>query len=691
MNNKERYYVTTPIYYPSNKLHMGNAYTTVVADVLARYHRLAGKEVFFLTGMDEHGQKIQRTALAHGKEPQQYLDEMAVGIKDLWEKLNIKYDGFIRTTEEHHKKAVQYIFDKLYQQGDIYESSYEGLYCTSCEAFWTENQTQEGLCPDCGKKVEIAKEESYFFKLSKYGPKILQYYKEHPEFLQPQMRMNELIANFLEPGLEDIAVSRTSFDWGVKVPQNPKHVVYVWIDALSNYITALGFPENQDEPNGTFRKFWPANVHLVGKDISRFHALIWPGILMALGLELPKQIFAHGWLLMNAGEKMSKSKGNVIYADQLADRYGVDSVRYYLMREIPFGMDGKYTDESFFERLNADLSNDLGNLLSRTTAMVNQYFAGVLPDPQERVNEEIDNDLATCLKDSISKFKSYTEEMNFSKGLASLWTYICRANKYIDETCPWILAKEQSKKMRLAKVLDILLESLRQMSIALEAFIPSSCGKIREALKLKYTDEEMEVEFKELGELKSFICNEAIVATKPLFPRIDIKKELQYLEELKECNKGQESSSQSKDNSTSKDKNKKNKNESSKENSTENKEKKEHKEVEEKVNISFDDFTKLRLRVAEVLECEKVKKADRLLQFKLNLGKGEEATVVSGIASEYQPDELIGKKVLYLQNLEARKIRGIVSQGMILCAEGENNKLSLLSPERDIEAGSEVS
>lgn len=690
---KESFYITTPIYYPSNKLHLGNAYTTVVADVLARYKRLAGFEVFFLTGMDEHGQKIQRTAAKYGMEPQAYVDQMAKDIRALWEALHIRCDGFIRTTDAHHKKAVQYIFDRLYRQGDIYEASYEGHYCTSCEAYWTEGQAKDGLCPDCGKKLEWAKESNYFFRLSKYGPRILEYFKSHPDFLRPSMRMNEMIANFLEPGLKDIAVSRNSFDWGVRVPQDPSHVVYVWIDALSNYISALGFPENRDDADGTFARFWPADVHFVGKDIARFHALIWPGILMALGLPLPKQIFAHGWLLMG-GEKMSKSRGNVIYADQLAERYGVDAVRYYLMREIPFGMDGGYSYESFFERLNADLANDLGNLLSRSTAMVKQYFGGLLPAAAAREAAPIDEELRQCFEELRSDYAERMDALSFNKALAAVWKGISRANKYIDETFPWILAKDESKKGRLAAVLGNLLEALRQAAILLRPFMPESAEKIFAALALSADEAAFAQAFAGLESFEIFETARPLDASKPLFPRLDIKKEMAYCDALAEEQRLEAEREAAQQKLPEQEHSAKPEGVSAERPDAAETSAAAAADADKhpaKAEIAYEDFGKLRLRIATVTACEKVKKADRLLCAKLDLGRGEQATVVSGIAEAYRPEELIGKQVLYLQNLQARKIRGIVSQGMLLCAENEDGSLSLLRPDRAAEAGAEVS
>ncbi|MDO5732177.1 MAG: methionine--tRNA ligase [Eubacteriales bacterium] len=660
------YYLTTPIYYPSCKLTLGNSYTTVVSDVLARYHRLLGEDVFFLTGMDEHGQKIQRTAEAAGMEPQAYLDIQAEEIRALWKLLNISYDGFIRTTDEHHVQAVQTIFERLYEQGDIYESDYEGWYCTPCEAYWTESQASEGVCPDCNRALEWTKERSYFFRLSKYGPKILEYFKSHPDFLQPTSRMNELITNFLEPGLEDIAVTRSSFDWGVPVPIDPGHVVYVWIDALSNYISALGYPEAETDPAGNFKKFWPCDVHLVGKDISRFHALYWPAILMALGLELPKQIFAHGWLLMEGGVKMSKSKGNVVYAQDLCERYGVDCVRYYLMREIPFGMDGRFSDRSFLERLNADLANDLGNLLSRSTAMLSKYFSGRLPEAREP--EAIDEDWKTVLSVSMADYRRAMEGLHFNQALAALWRFISRSNKYIDETMPWILAKDESKRNRLASVLANLFESLRQSAIALLPFMPDSATKILSAIGISLDSEAEIAAFAKLGTYENFETSVKIEAAQPLFPRIDIDAELASLEDENMSSEAAVSVS-CKTTSTA-------------EEATE--------PPVSKAEIAFEDFEKLHLCIGRVRACEKVKDADRLLKSTLELSSGREVTVVSGIAEHYSPEEMLGKQVLYLENLKPRKIRGVLSQGMLLCAEDGDGRLVLLRPESDVDNGSEV-
>ncbi len=684
---KKPFYVTTPIYYPSNKLHIGNCYTTVVSDVLARYKRLTGHDVFFLTGMDEHGQKIQRTAAAQGMEPQAFVDGMAEDIKRLWDITNISYDGFIRTTDEHHRKAVQHIFTKLYEQGDIYRSAYEGWYCTSCESYWTEAQAVDGCCPDCGKKLEWTKEENFFFRLSKYSERILEHIKTHPEFLQPESRAKELITNFLEPGLEDIAVSRNSFDWGVKVPQDPSHVVYVWIDALSNYISALGYPENEKDPEGAFQRYWPADVHLVGKDISRFHALIWTGLLMALELPLPQRIFAHGWLLMKEG-KMSKSKGNVVYADQLCERYGTDAVRYFLMREIPFGMDGQYTHEAFFERINADLANDLGNLLSRSTAMLKKYFAGVLPQHLE--HEAIDQELFSVLEECAAHYREAFDDYHFNKALTALWRFIGRANKFIDETCPWILAKDEDKKPRLAAVLACLLESLRQIAIALLPFMPDTAEGILKALglKLPQSNEDREALFSEWGLAREFEHEGVIEAAPPMFPRLDLDLELAYVTQLNEKNAALNLSAQAAQDSKSAESAK-----SAEGAAGAQKEKAEGQEPQaqaaSKAPIEFSDFERLNLRVATVLSCQRVENADKLLQFELQVGE-EKKIVVSGIAQHYKPEDLVGRQLLYLQNLKPKKIRGILSEGMLLCAQDQDGSLSLMQADREVASGSEV-
>jgi methionyl-tRNA synthetase len=650
MKEKKTFYLTTPIYYPSGNLHIGHAYTTVAGDAMARYKRMRGYDVMFLTGTDEHGQKIQRKAEEKGVTPQQYVDEIVAGIQELWKKLDISYDDFIRTTQERHKKVVEKIFKRLIDQGDIYLDEYEGWYCTPCESFFTERQLVDGNCPDCGRPVEKVKEESYFFRMSKYVDRLLEYYEKNPQFIQPESRKNEMINNFIKPGLEDLAVSRTTFDWGIKVPGDPKHVIYVWIDALTNYITALGYGTDNEEK---FRKYWPADVHLVGKEIVRFHTIYWPIILMALDLPLPKKVFAHGWLLMKDG-KMSKSKGNVVDPVTLIDRYGLDPLRYYLLREVPFGADGVFTPEGFVERINFDLANDLGNLLNRTIAMMNKYFDGVIPTYTGSQNE-FEKDLVRMNEESVKKYEEAMEDMQFSVALSTVWQLISRTNKFIDETQPWILAKDEAKREELGRVMVHLAESLRRIAVLLHPFLTETPKKIFQQLNI--TDQEL-MTWESLQSFGRIPEGTKVVGKgEPIFPRLDLNEEVEYIKQQMQGNTKQD-------------------------------EKKDDKEEEKADMISIDDFMKVELRVAEVIHAEPVKKADKLLKLQLDLGD-EKRQVVSGIAKYYQPEELIGKKVICVTNLKPVKLRGELSEGMILAGE-KDGVLSLASVDQSLPNGARV-
>ena len=642
---KKPYYITTPIYYPSTNLHIGNTYTTVAADAIARFKRLTGHEVMFLTGTDEHGQKIERIANEKGITPKEHVDEIVAGIKELWKMMNISYDKFIRTTDDYHVKAVQEIFKKLYDQGDIYKDSYEGLYCTPCESFWTETQLVNGNCPDCGRPVEKAKEEAYFFKMSKYADRLIQYIEEHPDFIQPESRKNEMLNNFLRPGLQDLCVSRTSFTWGIPVSFDEKHVIYVWIDALSNYITALGYGQENQE---LYKKFWPADVHLIGKDILRFHTIYWPIMLMALGLELPKQVFGHGWLLVDGG-KMSKSKGNVVDPVVLVNMFGADAVRYYLLREIPFGSDGLFNNEIFIKKVNTDLANDLGNLLSRTIAMVYKYFDGVIQAPT--CKEAIDDELINLALSTPGKVEASIDALKIPEALESIWTLISRANKYIDETTPWILAKDEEKKERLGTVLYNLLETLRFVSVMISPFLTETSVKINAQLNTKVTT------WESLKEFNGTVAGDKVVKGDVIFPRIDVEEKLAELEALKPAPV-------------------KPANEELVKNPI-------------KEEITIDDFDKIDLRVVKVLECEPVKKAKKLLKLKVDLG-GEERQVISGIAEYYKPEELVGKYVVLVANLKPVKLRGELSQGMILAASTDDDSLLTLVNPGELPTGSVV-
>lgn len=642
------FYITTPIYYPSGKLHIGHSYTTVAADAMARYKRMQGFDTMFLTGTDEHGLKIEQKAAAKGVTPKEYVDEIVAGIKELWKLLNISNDKFIRTTDDYHEKAVQKIFEKLYKQGDIYRGHYEGHYCTPCEAFWTETQLKDGKCPDCGGEVHLAKEEAYFFKLSKYADRLVEYYEAHPDFIQPISRKNEMINNFIKPGLEDLCVSRTSFTWGIPVTFDKGHIVYVWMDALSNYITAMGAFSDDDS---NFKKYWPADVHLVGKEIVRFHTIIWPAILMALDLPLPKQVYGHGWLLLEGG-KMSKSKGNVVDPVVLCDRYGVDAIRYFLLREVPFGADGVFTNEALINRINSDLANDLGNLLSRTSSMVGKYFGGKLPEAQAA--GDFDDSLAELASETKSLVEASMDAMQFSTALTDLWKFVSRTNKYIDETAPWVLAKEESNAPRLGRVMYNLCEALRHISIMLAPFLPDTSDKIAAVLGLS----EEQRTWQSLDKWGALCPTAEIGKTDPIFPRIDAAKELAELEAAEAKTKAEAKAANEAQN------------------------------VAKLSEISIEDFAKIELKVAKVVCCEPVKKAKKLLKLTLDDGSGKERIVASGIAQYYSPDDLAGRNVIVVANLKPATLCGVESCGMILAADSGDGVKVIFAD--DVNVGSKV-
>ncbi|WP_028307159.1 methionine--tRNA ligase [Desulfitibacter alkalitolerans] len=646
MSNKERFYVTTPIYYPSDRLHIGHALTTTMADTLARYNRLQGKEVWFLTGSDEHGQKIQRKAEDAGLTPIEYVDKIVATFQHLWEQLDIQYDDFIRTSEDRHKEVVQYIFKKIYDKGDIYKSEYEGWYCTPCETFWAQRQLgEEKVCPDCSRPVELLKEESYFFKMGKYAHRLLEFIENNPEFIQPVTRKNEMV-NFIKQGLEDLCVSRTTFKWGIPVPIDERHVIYVWFDALTNYISALGYSKENDE---LFQKFWPSAIHLVGKDIVRFHTIIWPIILMAADIPLPKKVFGHGWLLVGGG-KMSKSKGNVVDPLVLVDKYGSDAIRYFLLREMPYGSDGYYSEEVLIERINTDLANDFGNLLSRSTAMINKFCGGSVPIPGklEAIDEELKK-MALELPDKVDKF---LDKIQFNGALEEIWKIINRANKYIDETAPWALAKGEDTGERLSTVLYTLIEVIRFVTILIKPFMPKTPDKVWDQLGI--SDKKEIQTWDSLGQWGLMPAATRINRGEALFPRLD-KEEMLQASQAAESTASQPV---------------------------------EERKIEIQPEISIEDFMKVDLRVAEVLEAQKVEKADKLLKLKLKVGN-EERTVVAGIAKYYEPEKLVGKKVAFVANLKPAKLRGIMSQGMVLAASDDDG-LALLIPDKDMASGSKI-
>lgn len=668
MAEKQTFYITTPIYYPSGKLHIGNSYTTIACDAVARYKRLMGFDVFYLTGVDEHGQKIETKAEELGVTPKEYVDKMAADVQKLWKTLDISYDKFIRTTDEYHKVAVQKIFNQLLEQGDIYLGEYEGWYSVSDEEFFTETQLAEVYRDEAGKviggkapsghEVQLVKEESYFFKMSKYADRLLEYYNQHPDFIQPESRKNEMINNFIKPGLEDLAVSRTTFNWGVPVATDPKHVVYVWIDALSNYITALGYGSDDDQ---LFQKYWPADVHMVGKEIVRFHTIYWPIMLMALDLPLPKKIFGHGWLMMKDG-KMSKSKGNVVYPEMLVERYGLDALRYYLLRAVPFGSDGVFTPEDFVARVNYDLANDLGNLLNRTIAMINKYCDGMVPKYASLVTE-FDSELSTTAANVISRYHEAMERMEFNTALSEVWNLVSRANKYIDETAPWVLAKDESKKAELDSVMIHLAESLRVIGILLQPVMVETPAKIFEQLGLDPANMQLkELRFGEFPE-----GTKVVAKGTPIYPRLEIETEVTYIQ--KKMAEGVKSMEET---------------------VNWNPEETELVSTKEK-EIKYDDFDKVELKVAEVIDCQKVKGADKLLQFRLDAGDQQDRQILSGIAEFYpDPSALIGKKVVIVANLKPRKMRGQISQGMILSAESADGKLQIVEAPKEMPNGSEI-
>ena len=644
MSEKPKYYMTTAIAYTSGKPHIGNTYEIVLADAIARYKRSQGYDVFFQTGTDEHGQKIELKAEEAGITPKQYVDNVAGEIRRIWDLMNTSYDKFIRTTDEYHEKQIQKIFKKLYDKGDIYKGYYEGMYCTPCESFFTESQLVDGKCPDCGREVQPAKEEAYFFKMSKYADRLIEHINTHPEFIQPVSRKNEMMKNFLLPGLQDLCVSRTSFKWGIPVDFDPKHVVYVWLDALSNYITGIGY-ECGGESTEQFKRDWPADLHLIGKDIIRFHTIYWPIFLMALDLPLPKQIFGHPWLLQGDG-KMSKSKGNVLYADELVDFFGVDAVRYFVLHEMPFDNDGVITWELMVERMNSDLANTLGNLVNRTVSMTNKYFGGAVTDKNAAETEEersVDADLQSVRENTPKVVEAKMNDLRVADAITEIFNLFKRCNKYIDETMPWVLAKDEAKKDRLETVLYNLIESIKAGAVLIEPFMPETSGKI----------------LAQLGDGK--------VTEKPeiLFARLDIEEVMKKVEELhppvREENEGEAKGTA--DAAVI--------------------------DIEAKPEITFEEFGKLQFQVGEIIACEEVKKSKKLLCSQVKIGS-QVKQIVSGIKAYYKPEEMVGKKVMVLVNLKPAKLAGVLSEGMLLCAEDAEGKLALMMPEKEMPAGAEI-
>ena len=638
MSEKKPFYLTTAIAYTSGRPHIGNTYEIILSDAIARFKRAQGYDVFFQTGTDEHGIKIEEKAKAEGISPKEFVNRVAGMIQKNWDLMNVSYDKFIRTTDTYHEKQIQKIFKKLYEQGDIYKSTYEGMYCTPCESFWTESQLVDGCCPDCGRPVKPASEEAYFFRLSKYADRLVEHYNTHPDFIQPQSRKNEMVNNFIKPGLQDLCVSRTSFKWGIPVDFDPNHVVYVWIDALSNYITGIGYDADGNHGEN-YKKYWPADIHVIGKDIVRFHTIYWPIMLMALGEKLPKKVFGHPWLLIGDG-KMSKSKGNVIYAEELVEHFGVDAVRYYCLHEMPFAQDGTITWELVIERLNSDLANILGNLVSRTIAMANKYFGGEIKNPQ--VNEPVDEELKSLALETLQKVSNEMEQLTVGDALDEIFTLLRRTNKYIDETEPWLLAKDEAKQERLATVLYNLLESIRFSAVLLQSFLPETAEKILDAFQTKQRNLESLETF---GNLEQ--GNSVIKKMEPLFARIDVQ------EFMENFNKKQEEP-----------------------------------KVQEENYATIEDFGKLTFKVGTVIDCKKHPKADRLLVEQIDLGD-EVRQVVSGIASSYTPEDLIGKQVVVVTNLKPVNLRGEMSYGMILCAASEEG-FAIVSPDKEQSNGSQV-